>query len=90
MLGFAQGGLAEERLDRGTRAEPARALILSVRPDLGARDVVQIVRQGAVDVGDPGRDDQTGDGRVDFKRSLDLAQAWPRRGPATTPGTTPR
>jgi subtilisin family serine protease len=51
------------------------ALIRSARPDLPARDVIRIVKQGAVDIGDPGEDPMTGSGRVDFAASLRLALA---------------
>lgn len=51
------------------------ALIRSARPDLTARDVIRIVKQGAVDIGDPGEDPMTGCGRVDFGASLRLAAA---------------
>ncbi len=52
------------------------ALIYSVRPDLEARAVVEIVKQGCDDIGAKGPDLHTGHGRVNFLRSLQLAQGW--------------
>ncbi|MEW6743804.1 MAG: S8 family serine peptidase [Planctomycetota bacterium] len=54
------------------------ALIRSARPDLGVRDVVQIVLEGCDDIGEPGPDLYTGHGRVNFAASMSLAQARPK------------
>jgi subtilisin family serine protease len=52
------------------------ALIHSIRPDLGAKVVVEIVKQGCDDIGDPGYDIYTGYGRVNFGKTLKLARDW--------------
>ena len=52
------------------------ALVISVRPDLDARTVVAIVKQGCDDLGPEGFDEMTGHGRVHFGRTLELALDW--------------
>lgn len=52
------------------------ALVLSVRPDLGVRDVVAIIKAGADDIGEKGFDIYTGYGRVNFAKTLGIAQTW--------------
>lgn len=52
-------------------------LIRSLRPDLSARSVVQLIQQTAVDLGDPGYDEMTGHGRVDFGAALNAARNHP-------------
>jgi len=52
------------------------ALVRSLRPELPAAEVVAIIEQGAVDMGEPGRDPMTGCGRVDFLKTLELARNW--------------
>ncbi len=52
------------------------ALIRSIRPDLSANEVIQIIQQGAVDIGPPRRDTYNGYGRVDFLRTLEVARTW--------------
>jgi subtilisin family serine protease len=54
------------------------ALVRSARPDLGVTDVVRIVKQSALDLGEPGFDEETGFGRVDFAQALKMAQEAPR------------
>jgi thermitase len=49
--------------------------VLSLRPDLDARSVVEMIKSGADDVGDPGYDIYTGYGRVNFEKTLKLALA---------------
>jgi subtilisin family serine protease len=63
------------------------ALLLSFAPGLAPAEVQRLLEKGAVDVGPPGRDDQTGTGRIDAARSLAAA-----RGQTTLPGdvTAPR
>jgi subtilisin family serine protease len=63
------------------------ALLLSFAPGLAPADVQRLLEAGAVDVGPPGRDDQTGAGRIDAARSLAAAQ-----GQTALPGdvTAPR
>lgn len=52
------------------------ALIRSLRPDLGAKSVIEIVKQGADDLEEKGWDKYTGYGRLNFHRSLNLAESW--------------
>jgi subtilisin family serine protease len=52
------------------------ALILSVNPDLDAQSVVEIVKQGCDDIGEPGYDLYTGHGRVNFGKTLERARTW--------------
>lgn len=54
------------------------ALIRSLRPDLDAKTVVEIVKQGADDLGEEGWDIYTGYGRLNFYKSLNLASSWPK------------
>jgi len=49
------------------------ALIRSVRPDLDAKTVVDTIKQGCDDIGEPGYDIYTGFGRVNFGKSIKLA-----------------
>ena len=48
----------------------AAALLLSVRPDLKASQVVDILERTAGDLQDPGRDKQTGNGQLDVAAAL--------------------
>jgi thermitase len=52
------------------------ALVYSVRPDLGANSVVEIVKQGCDDIGNRGHDIRTGFGRVNFGKTIKLARDW--------------
>jgi subtilisin family serine protease len=52
------------------------ALVYSLRPDLPAKSVMEIIRQGCDDIGDPGYDIYTGYGRVNFLKTLNLAKDW--------------
>ncbi len=52
------------------------ALVRSARPDLDAPSVVEIVKRGCDDIGDPGHDIYTGCGRVNFGKTVSLAQTW--------------
>ncbi|MBU0638980.1 MAG: S8 family serine peptidase [Planctomycetes bacterium] len=61
------------------------ALVRSLRPDLSAAEVVQVVQQGAVDLGEPGHDDLTAYGRVDYLKTLELARDLPKKTPQTAP-----
>lgn len=54
------------------------ALIRSLRPDLNHKDVIKIIERGATNLGDPGWDEETGYGRMNFYRSLLLARDWPK------------
>lgn len=53
------------------------ALIRSLRPDLDAKTVIEIVQKGADDLGKKGWDKYTGYGRLNFYKSLKLAKSWP-------------
>ena len=48
----------------------AAALILSHHPEFTADEVEQVLRQTAVDMADPGRDVQSGYGRIDVARAI--------------------
>ncbi len=50
------------------------ALVRTVRPDLKAAKVIHLIEQGADPIGAPGFHEETGYGRIDFLRTLDLAQ----------------
>lgn len=49
------------------------ALVRSARPDLEARAVIEIIKQGCDDIGAPGYDIHTGFGRVNFGKTLQIA-----------------
>ena len=55
------------------------ALVLSARPDLGARDVISIIEAGCDDIGEKGRDIYTGHGRVNFAKTLKLAVTYSKQ-----------
>jgi subtilisin family serine protease len=46
------------------------ALVYSVNPNLASLQAEMIIRTSAVDLGDPGRDDYYGDGRIDAAEAL--------------------
>ncbi len=52
------------------------ALIYSVRPDLDAKSVVNIIKQGCDDIGYKGYDIYTGYGRVNFGKTIKIAITW--------------
>ncbi|MCX5908397.1 MAG: S8 family serine peptidase [Deltaproteobacteria bacterium] len=52
------------------------ALVRSVRPDLDARTVVEIIKRGCDDIGEPGYDIYTGHGRVNYGKTITLARTW--------------
>jgi subtilisin family serine protease len=52
------------------------ALVFSARPTLDARTVVEIVQKGCDPLGAKGHDEYTGHGRVNFARTIRLAQEW--------------
>lgn len=55
----------------------AAALVWSAAPDLTAAEVQGALLYGARDIGDPGRDDEFGFGRLDVNAALDLvAPTW--------------
>lgn len=49
---------------------------MSLRPDIPAPAVLDLIRRGADDIGEPGHDTQTGYGRVKFQKTLALAKDW--------------
>jgi subtilisin family serine protease len=51
------------------------ALILSIEPNLTSEEVRHFLERSAKDLGDPGRDDYYGWGRVDARAALDLVLA---------------
>jgi len=51
------------------------ALILSIEPELTSNEVRHFLERSAKDLGDPGRDDYYGWGRVDARAALDMALA---------------
>lgn len=52
------------------------ALVRSLRPDLKAPEVIEIIKNGCDDIGDEGYDKYTGYGRINFARTLQLAKDW--------------
>jgi subtilisin family serine protease len=52
------------------------ALVYSVRPDLDARSVVAIIKEGCDPIGEGGFNDRTGYRRVNFGKTVRLAQTW--------------
>ncbi|MHB9029780.1 MAG: S8 family peptidase [Candidatus Latescibacterota bacterium] len=52
------------------------ALVYSLRPDLDAKSVVEIVKKGCDDIGEKGFDIYTGYGRVNYGKTLELAKNW--------------
>jgi thermitase len=52
------------------------ALVFSVRPDLDARSAVEIVKKGCDPIGGHAYDVHTGHGRVNFSKTVRLAQGW--------------
>lgn len=61
-------------------ASALAGLIRSLRPDLNCKEVIRIIEQGANDLGVPGWDEETGFGRINFARSLKIAQVWAKTG----------
>jgi len=55
------------------------ALIVSSRPDFDAETVVRLIRQGCNDIGEPGYDQFTGHGRVNYAATLRLALGESKR-----------
>ena len=52
------------------------ALVRSLRPDLDAKTVVELVKQGADDLGETGWDKYTGYGKLNYYKTLKLAKSW--------------
>lgn len=50
----------------------AAALILSVKPDLTAQQLIDLLLASTVDLGEPGRDEAFGTGRLDLKKAIEL------------------
>ena len=50
------------------------ALVRTIRPDLKAAEVIHLIEQGADPIDGPGFHEQTGCGRINFLRTLQLAQ----------------
>lgn len=51
------------------------AFLMSINPDLGGAEIVEILKQTAFDAGLPGVDEEHGFGRIDFGRAAQLARA---------------
>lgn len=62
------------------------ALMRSVNPALTARDVRRILAVTCKDLGDPGRDDHTGWGRLNARAAVSLASTYPTAGDDTCTG----
>ncbi len=58
------------------------ALLFSACPTLDAKTAVRLVQQGCDDIGDPGYDILTGYGRVNFGKTLQLAQIAKDKSPS--------
>jgi subtilisin family serine protease len=52
------------------------ALVRSLRPDLKAAEVVEVIKKGCDDIGEEGYDTYTGHGRINFRKTLELARDW--------------
>lgn len=52
------------------------ALVRSLRPDLSAKETIQIIKLGADDIGKKGYDIHTGYGRINFLKTLEIAKNW--------------
>ncbi|MFN3194294.1 MAG: S8 family peptidase [Aureliella sp.] len=50
------------------------ALIRSAYPNLKTKEVIDAIQQSSVDLGEPGRDDRFGHGRIDFLAAMKLAR----------------
>jgi hypothetical protein len=53
------------------------ALVRSLRPDLGVPQVIHLIEQGADPIGEPGFHEETGFGRINFRKTLELARTSP-------------
>lgn len=53
------------------------ALVRSLRPDLTATAVIHLIEQGADPIGGPGFHEETGYGRINFLKTLELARKQP-------------
>jgi len=75
-LGYSVCALVEDyRRGEGTSfAAPlvsaAAALVLSLRPDLAASQVVDLLERTALDIQEPGRDKESGNGQLDIATAL--------------------
>jgi subtilisin family serine protease len=82
-MGLARKGyLLRQGMGGTSYAAPMAAalatLIRSLRPDLNHRTVIRIVEMGADDLGEKGWDPETGHGRINFRKSLEIARDWPK------------
>jgi hypothetical protein len=50
--------------------------VRSLRPDLKAAEVIEILKKGCDDIGERGFDEYTGYGRINFRKTLKLAKDW--------------
>jgi len=56
------------------QAAALAALVRTIRPDLKAAEVIDLIEQGADPIGAAGFNEKTGYGRINFLRTLELAQ----------------
>ena len=66
----------------------AAALVWSARPGLDVAELEAVLRVSSVDLGDPGRDDRFGSGRVDVAAAIDVAVPDPLPDLEPAPGIT--
>jgi subtilisin family serine protease len=64
-------------------------LLLSNRPDLGAADVRDLIKQNVVDLGTPGWDSYFGHGRIKVGDAVATSQSWVPYTPTPTVTPTP-
>jgi subtilisin family serine protease len=64
------------------------ALVWSARPDLGVAELEAVLRTSAVDLGDPGRDNRFGSGRLDVLAALSAPVPSPLPELEPAPGIT--
>jgi subtilisin family serine protease len=66
-------GPASGTSDAAPHVVGAAALVLSLRPELSADQLAEVLEAGADDIGLPGKDPQSGYGRLNVRRALELA-----------------
>ncbi|GAB4190435.1 MAG: S8 family peptidase [Roseiflexaceae bacterium] len=66
-------GLGSGTSDAAPHVVGAAALVLSLRPDLTSDQLAEVLKASADDIGLPGRDPQSGHGRLNIRRALELA-----------------
>jgi len=51
-------------------------LVRSIRPDISAKEVIQIIKLGADNINNKGFDEKTGYGMVNFEKTLKIVKNW--------------